>query len=63
MLIYDPILALENSTSPMIVIIDALDECEDKDGVLKLISIISKCPSTYKHMLVYLQKPSMIVSH
>ena len=42
MLIYDPILALEQSiTIPRVVVVDALDECEDKDGILKIISVIS----------------------
>jgi NACHT domain len=40
-LVYRPILALEHPISPMIVIIDALDECEDKGGVAKLIEIIT----------------------
>jgi len=40
-LVYRPILALEQHISPMIVIIDALDECEDKGGVKKLIEIIT----------------------
>lgn len=40
-LIYLPILALEHLTSPMIVIIDALDECEDTNGVAKLVEIIT----------------------
>lgn len=40
-LIYQPILAIKHLISPMIVIIDALDECEDKNGVVKLIEIIT----------------------
>jgi hypothetical protein len=40
-LIYQPILAVEHLISPMIVIVDALDECEDKNGVVKLIEIIT----------------------
>jgi hypothetical protein len=31
-LIYLPILALDHLTSPMVIIIKALDECEDNDG-------------------------------
>ncbi|KIM86123.1 hypothetical protein PILCRDRAFT_334092 [Piloderma croceum F 1598] len=41
MLIYDPILALKQFVTPRIVVVDALDECENKDGVLKLVSVIS----------------------
>jgi hypothetical protein len=41
LLIYDPILALQNPIPSMVVVVDALDECENKVGVLKLISIIS----------------------
>lgn len=41
MLIYDPILALGKPIKPMIVVVDALDECENKDGVLKVVSIVS----------------------
>lgn len=40
-LVYHPILALEHPISPVVVIIDALDECEDKGGVAKLIEIIT----------------------
>ena len=40
-LVYQPIVAIEHPISPMIVIIDALDECEDKGGVVKLIEIIT----------------------
>ena len=39
MLICDPLLE-QSITTPKIVVVDALDECEDKDGILKVISII-----------------------
>ena len=42
MLIFDPILALKQSITPMIIVVDALDECEDENGVLKVIGIISR---------------------
>ncbi|KIM86566.1 hypothetical protein PILCRDRAFT_32698, partial [Piloderma croceum F 1598] len=41
-LIYDPLVALKQPISPMIVIVDALNESEDKDGIMKIIKIISK---------------------
>ena len=41
-LVYQPILAIEHRVSGMIVAIDALNECEDKDGVVKLIHIITR---------------------
>lgn len=40
-LIYKPIVALAKSLSPMIVVVDALDECEDKIGVVKILDIIA----------------------
>jgi hypothetical protein len=40
-LVYEPILAIGHPFSQTIVIIDALDECEDEDGVVKLIKIIT----------------------
>lgn len=40
-LVYHPILAIKHLHPRIIVIVDALNECEDKDGVLKLIEIIT----------------------
>ena len=40
-LVYQPILAIEHLVSGIIVVINALNECEDKDGVVKLIHIIT----------------------
>ena len=40
-LIYQPLLAIAHLISPMVVIVDALDACEDRNGVVKLIEIIT----------------------
>ena len=40
-LVYQPLLAIKHLISPMIVVIDALDECEDKGGAVRLIEIIT----------------------
>jgi hypothetical protein len=40
-LVYEPILAIKHPVPPTIVVIDALDECEDEGGVAKLIEIIT----------------------
>src|ERR1700733_14113734 len=40
-LVYEPILAIEPPVSRTIVVIDALDECEDEGGMVKLIEIIT----------------------
>ena len=47
-LILGPMLSLKPAIPPMVVVVDALDECADKDGVVKLITIIAdavqECP-------------------
>lgn len=40
-LIQGPVLALERPVYQMVVIVDSLDECVDKDGILKVIGIIT----------------------
>jgi hypothetical protein len=40
-LIYHPILAIKHLIFPLIVIIDPLDKCKDRDGIVKLIKIIT----------------------
>jgi hypothetical protein len=39
-LIVDPIIALGKPLPPMVVVIDALDECDDKDDIAKVIEIL-----------------------
>jgi len=40
-LVYQPILPIEPLVFRMIVVIDALDQCEDRDGAVKLIHVIT----------------------
>jgi hypothetical protein len=40
-LIHQPLLAIAHLISPMVVIVDALDACEDRSGVVKLVEIIT----------------------
>ena len=40
-LIHEPLLTIAHLISPMVVIVDALDACEDRNGVVKLVEIIT----------------------
>src|SRR6266481_2688433 len=51
-LILNPILALSEYDRPMVIIIDALDECDDKDSIAEFIGILFRYRQLPYHFLL-----------